>query len=270
MENKMVKNITLNEVKSDSTDNIVLSIEKLQLLGYSSFWIIVLVGIFLTDIFANIDLDNTLLLEVFGYNNICIYFDFPPSTYILPLLWSVTLVFLLLYLVTNWLQMKKQVKVGNLDQKLYKRLTKLKIFEAFTLVSFSTIFAVSPEGWNHTLIIHTAPFLLLQVGVVSIAISNTLFGIKSGYWDRIGMTVWFTRVNILYCILFSSIVGLYIPILLNAMGDSLWLDHIGILKSIAEILDRCFLFFAAIVPILNAYYLLCFKADKLENVKINL
>ncbi|WP_299490664.1 hypothetical protein [Acaryochloris sp. IP29b_bin.137] len=266
----MVQPMTSNKLKPGDTTAITLTVEKLQLLSYLSFWIIVMTGIFLTERFSDIDLENTTFQEVIGYNNICIYFDTPPSTYVLPFFWAITLVIFLIYLVANWLQMIRQLKAGHLDQNLYQLLSRLKLFEAFTLVFFSTVFAVSPEGWDHTLFIHTIPFLMVQIGVTSMAISGTLFGIKSGYWERLELAKWFKWANILDCILISLVVVLYIPMLINAMADGIWWAHTDRLSSLAEVLDRCFLFLSAIVPLLNAIYLVCFKSDKIEVVNIAL
>ena len=84
-----------------SSSEIRLVVEKLRLMGYSGFWVVVIVGILLTRFLSNIKLEESLLVQVFGYNNICVYFDYPPSTYILPLLWAFTLVLLLTYIVVH-------------------------------------------------------------------------------------------------------------------------------------------------------------------------
>jgi CRP-like cAMP-binding protein len=112
--------------------------------------------------------------EVFGYNNICIYFDHPPATYFLPTLWAITLVLLMSYMGAAWLLMRAEVLVGTLKPHLYRVLSGFKLFEAFTLVAFSTSFAVSPDGWDETLYVHTVPFFLLQIGMVSLAMTSTI------------------------------------------------------------------------------------------------
>ena len=89
--------------------NITFVVEKIRLVGYTGFWMVVLMGIFLTRTFGEVDLQSTVLMEVFGYNNICVYFDHPPSTFILPWLWAVTLVLLLSYITAHWLQMRAEV-----------------------------------------------------------------------------------------------------------------------------------------------------------------
>ena len=35
------------------------------------------------------DMHNTLLVQAFGFNNACIYFDTVPSKYVAPFMWTV-------------------------------------------------------------------------------------------------------------------------------------------------------------------------------------
>jgi hypothetical protein len=157
--------------------------------------------------------------------------------------------------------MSVQVEQGALNRKLYGILTRFKLFEAFTVVSFSTIFAVSPDGWNHTLFIHTLPFFILQVGLVSQAASNTLHGTKSGYWRRLGLPAWFNKAAIVYCILFSIIVFFKILSATNAMAGSPWWHQTDMLKRVAQGFDRMFFFLAVVVPMVKMAYLVYYRID---------
>ena len=132
-----------SSIERTSSDYGELSfrVEKLRLLGYISFWVVVIAGVFLTRVYSHVDLEHTILTEVFGYNNICIYFDHPPATYFLPTLWAITLVLLMSYMGAAWLRMRVEVLAGTLKPHLYRVLSGFKIFEAFTLVSVSTVFA---------------------------------------------------------------------------------------------------------------------------------
>lgn len=254
--------------KLSPDDDIYFMVEKLRLAGYAGFWVIVITGIAITRLYSGIDLENTLLMEVFGYNNICVYFDYPPATYILPLLWGVTLVCLLGYLVAHWLQMKAEMQEGLISRRLYRFLSALKLFEGFTMVSFSTIFAVQPEAWNHTLYIHTAPFFLLQIGLVSLAMSNTIHGIKSGYWEQLGLPSWFAPGAKLYVVLFALVVCFKIPAATNAMMGSPWWEQTTTFMSIARLFDISFLICAAVIPMLKALYFVLAKGEKLEVVRL--
>lgn len=266
-----------------STKPIELVVEKLRLQGYIGFWLVVGTGILLTRRFTDLP-DPTLLTTVFGYNNVCVNFDYAPSTYVLPAMWAVTLLFLLTYIFAHWMQMRDDVAQGELSFGMYRTLSGLKFFEACTLIIFSTIFALAPEGPDHTLVIHTAPFFLLQIGMVSLAMSNTLHGIKSGYWARLELPSWFATSAKVYCFLFALIVLFKIPVATNAMlaalanpgqvlmgitPDAPLFAYTPTLQNIAAQVDRAFLVFAAAIPMAKAIYMLTTKRDKLEVVYLN-
>jgi hypothetical protein len=250
--------------------DLTFVVERIRLLGYASFWVVVLTGVVLTTAFADIDVNDTLLMQVFGYNNVCVYFDHPPSTYVLPVLWAVTLVFLLGYLAAHWLQMRAEVQDGRLSRPLYRWLSRLTLFEAFTLVAFSTIFAVHPEGRDRTLYIHTAPFFLLQIGLVSLAMSNTVHGIRSGYWRRLDLPAWFEPAAKVYVVTFALIVCFKIPAAINAMAGGPWWEQTERFGQAAHVADLLFLFCAAIVPMAKAAYFVTARRDKLEVVHLAL
>ena len=182
------------------------------------------------------------------------------------------------YIVVHWLHMRAEVQKGTLSQGLYKTLTSLKVFEAATFICFSTIFAVNPAH-DITLFIHTVPFFLLQIGLVSMAMSNTLHGIKSGYWQRLSLPPWFARAAIVYCVIFAMVVAFKIPVATNAMvlafmspeelaglGNSIWWEQTPTLKSIAMAVDKIFLVCAVVIPMAKAAYLIYFRSDKIDVV----
>jgi hypothetical protein len=243
-------------------------IEKLRLAGYASFWLVIATGIVLTKYFSDVDIDHAVMTQVFGYPNICVYFDHPPSNYVLPFLWAVTLVPLLGYIAAQWMHMRVEVSQNGLSRRTYRLLSAMKTFEAATLIAFSTIFAVSPEGWDRTLYIHTVPFFLVQLGMVSLAISNTVHGIRSGYWRRLDLPIWFTRGAIVYCLIFAMIVAFKIPYATNAMlGGPWWSNTSGIIR-VASIVDALFLIFVAAVPMAKALYLVLFRGTDLDVVSL--
>lgn len=249
--------------------DITFVVEKLRLLGYGGFWVIVLTGIVLTRLFAQVDMDRTVLTEVFGYNNICVYFDYPPATFVLPFLWAITLALLLCYLAAQWLQMRAEVEEGTLSPELYRQITRAKVFEAAMLMAFSTIFAVQPEGHDHTLFIHTVPFFLLQFGLVSLAVSNTVHGIRSGYWASLDLPSWFVPGAKLYLVGFALIVGFKIPVAINAMAGRIWWDQTPSLARVAHVVDVLFLIAAAIIPMVKAAYFVWGRPDKLKVVRLS-
>jgi hypothetical protein len=261
--------MALPTLPNRSDGSLLIVVEKVRLLGYACFWGVVATGIFLTYRFSSLDLDDNLLRDVYGYNNICVYFDTPPSTYVLPFLWAGALVFLLAYLAAHWMHMRSELLQGTLSVGLYRTLSRLKVFEAFSLVAFSTVFAVTPEGWDHTMMIHTVPFFLLQIALVSLAVSNTVHGMRGGYWRRLELPSWFHRGAVVYCVAFAVVVAFKIPVTTNSMLGSPWWEQTEMYKVMAVSFDRAFLLLGGVVPMWKSAYLLLARRDRLENVRVS-
>ena len=61
-----------------------ISPEGIRFYAYLSFWVLVIIGSWLTLYHSDVDFQNNPLMHMFGYNNICILFDTYPATYVLP------------------------------------------------------------------------------------------------------------------------------------------------------------------------------------------
>jgi len=250
--------------------------EKVRIIGYSGFWIIVGTGVLLTRNFSGVDLDDNLLTRVFGYNNICVNFDFPPSTIVLPLLWALTLSGLLVYMASEIFVMKTQVQHGSLSAAWYRKLCFARVFEASTFVFFTTIFSVSPknelEDPDHIyLMVHTAPFTLLQFGTTSLFLTCLVHDFVAGVPARLGVpTFMWTHVGFpilamtWVCVIFKAIFQW------NAMLKDIWFNKEALIQSgIPEVADKFYLFSAAILPLVYATILMAGYYDRLEKVVLS-
>ena len=111
---------------------------------------------------------------------------------------------------------------------------------------------------------------------MSLAMSNTLHGIKSGYWQRLDLASWFSKAAIVCCIIFAMVVAFKIPVATNAMvlafnseidlANSIWWEQSALLKNVAMIVDKVFLICAAVIPMAKAAYLVYYKSDKIDVV----
>ena len=79
---------------------ILLVVENFRLGFYLTFLVTVILGAILTITSGPEDYD-ALLIEVFGVASICMYFDSPPSTYVLPSLWAISLLFIEAYILVS-------------------------------------------------------------------------------------------------------------------------------------------------------------------------
>lgn len=248
--------------------------EKVHLIAYLDFWIVIAVGMMLTS-YTDLDVMNTPLVRVFGYNNVCVNFDFAPSSYALPYIYAVTLIFLILFQIVQYLSLRAHYQAGRLGQCMYQFLSKSLFFTSFTLIFFSTIFAVNPkledEDPDHiTLILHTLPFSVLQVGVTVQAVNIALQHYSIDYWSLLGLNGTVGNICQIVNIVASIIVITFkIIVAWNAMLGKPWFDQPWIVNSgLAEAFDQAFLFLAAGLPCVYNALLIAFKYDQLPKINI--
>ena len=158
----------------------------------------------------------------FGSVNLCVVFDFPPATYILPSLYSVLVVFVYLYALAAifraWIS-KHENRITPLFFKLYSGAF---VYFALSCSIFSTIFAVAPnppEG-KFTVLIHTIPYSNLIVALCCLQIAVTWFGIKVS-WAHLNAPKWLRFCSIL------GLLGMIITTLFKVIQHTNALADIG-------------------------------------------
>ena len=158
--------------KEEKTITWIISPETIRIYAYINFWLLVLIGWWFTSNHSHVDLQDNLLIDVFGFNSICIYFDHPPSNYILPAIWSINYLFLISYAYTSWLRVHQKYLLGEAKPKNYWLFTICSGIEVVSFTIFTTIFAVSPE---ESLLVHMLPFTSLILGLSILSIKNFFY-----------------------------------------------------------------------------------------------
>ena len=130
-------------------------------------------GVALTIGFAEVDY-KAFLTSFFGSYNICAYFDFPPSTYVLPALYAFFPIMAFIYTAASifraWISLEEK-KMSTCSFTLY---ILAFVFFFLTTVIFTTIFAIQPEVKKPgTVELHTIPFTNLIVGVTLLQFATT-------------------------------------------------------------------------------------------------
>jgi len=250
--------------------------EKMRLIAYLDFWLVILVGMFLTH-YTDLDVMNTPLTRVFGYNNVCVNFDFAPSSYALPFLYAITLIFLILFNCVQHEILRAHNNAGRLGQSMHKFLRRSIFFTSFTFIFFSTIFAVQPELEDEdpehiTLILHTLPFSVLQVGVTVLAMTIALQDYAMDYWSLLGFNGKVGKIlQIAYIVALAVVITFKIIVAWNAMLNQPWFDQTWIVSSgLAEAFDQAFLFLAAALPPIYDAFLIAFRYEQLPKISIAL
>jgi hypothetical protein len=76
--------------------------ETVRLVAYFAFYGMVALAAFATHMWVDADLSVSPLVKYFGYNNVCIFWDYEPATSIVAMYYPVMELPLLLYVVLNF------------------------------------------------------------------------------------------------------------------------------------------------------------------------
>ena len=273
---------------------IAVVVEFYRFVFYSWFFFIILIGIALTyGVTAKANEDFYKVIEgVFGSVNICAYFDFPPSTYFLPALYSIQIILIYKYSFLSvfraWVA-KLEKKISKCGFILY--LCSFIYFCVSSIV-FSTIFAVQPNPDDpKTILIHTLPFTNLIIALNVLQAAVTWFGHKVSWKDlrhSSELTKRLVHIFMYTCLIFLFLTSVFkIVHHINALGDvwnetkqnnqdnsnddfedetadtklkyrGLWFDVHGN-KVLLQVMDKLWLFSALVLPMVQSGYL-TFKA----------
>ena len=79
--------------------------EDFRIAAYIFLWSVAGIGLFITTYFGDPSVfENNAIKSVWGYNNLCVVFDYAPANYFLPTLWGFTLLLFIAYVLTNWIR----------------------------------------------------------------------------------------------------------------------------------------------------------------------
>lgn len=240
-------------------------IEEIRVALYASFIGIIVIGIILTRSFASVDYDDNFLTRVFGNTNVCIYFDFPPSTYVLPALYNVCVFFSVLYGLASALRAWISSEEGKISRRALRLLVAAYMYFILSAMYFTTIFAVEPNPEvPHTMVIHSLPFVNLEVALGVLQTAITYFGTRVAWIDiglprRYGTLAWVH----LGLQLIASVGKIVFQI--NALGDmdegrgrGLWWSVADpTATSLAVVMDYSWLLLTLVVPLAQSIHLAC-------------
>ena len=133
-----------------------------------SFIAMVITGAVLTYTFSRVDFDQNPIMDFWGYNNVCILFDTPPSTYISPIFW-----FFVAYLIVRFAveDTKRLMQMGHISDGLKRVSYGANVFLVAVAAVFSLCLAIPPE---ENMILHTSPFVALMIAFPLIFVMHCL------------------------------------------------------------------------------------------------
>ena len=153
--------------------------ESFRLFAYFAFWFMVMLAIVITKLFVDVDMSTTPLVEKFGYNNICINWDYSPAREVTAMFYPLVEIPLLGYIILTFFQARQDTfKQGSpVGPKFYYFCLFALPFEIILLVWFRMIFVIDAFS---NVVGHTAGFQGLQVVLVIVSVQNGLYNYIRG------------------------------------------------------------------------------------------
>ena len=163
---------------SESGLELVLRPHAFRFAAYSLLVGLLVVCIVLTRMFTvpagALDLEDNVLINTFGYNNICVYIDDLPAKYVAIWLWCIFVIAWWIYEGLMWVQIRGQYRLGLVSEGWYRAFLAITIFDVLGVSYSISIFAVHPK---QNFVMHTIPFSALIVVVSLNAFRNIIFGL---------------------------------------------------------------------------------------------
>lgn len=220
-----------------SDDLVIIQVECFRWWGYVGWLFTFTTGVVITKVNGILDpyLESGVPPPTFnvtwGMFNICAFFDYPPANMVLPVLFAFVCCIWMGYFVSlNW-YIRAQWSAGVLSSNTMIYLTWSHRFEAATVIGMSLSWAVTPTDnlddpyWKAIVVCHTAPYLLLQIGLLSLSISNFVLHHKCGFWERCFQSKTASRITYFHAahlVLFACTIMITIPMSLYGIARAPW------------------------------------------------
>jgi len=125
--------------------HIVVVVEAFRFAFYAIFLSMLALGAILTKLFATGEDLGSSLRNTFGVVNFCVYYDYAPSTYVMPSIWTIAFLALTVYIICSvfraWVA-KREKKMTKFTFWVY---TSGLIYVDISAIVFTTIFSTKPD-----------------------------------------------------------------------------------------------------------------------------
>ena len=215
----------IEEITDDGEHGIriIVVVECLRALFYYGLVTTFVVGVVLTMLFVRED-HKAIIMDVFGVSNICTYLDFPPATYILPIVYTFPMFSGITYSIVSIFRVSisyNENKIGRLAKIL---LWIAHIHFIFSLIWVTAVFAVQPDRKDPTsMIVHTLPYVNFKVAFCTLQIGVTYFG-SNVSWNCLNFSKCFNKrwfVALSWIHVFFQFIDMIVSniMIINALGD---------------------------------------------------
>ena len=245
---------------------LTLHPETLRCTGYAAFWMMVIIAMITTRAAVDIDYDDTPLIDMFGYNNICLYWDYSPAREVAAMFYPAVEFPLLGYLLMSHLHVWSSWSQKLVTRRFLLIDRFLVVIEVVLLSWFRMIFVV--HATPDTIKGHTYGFLGLQILLCIVALKNFVYFHKlhmsplAIMQKRLGCGQLLGEkgqdiVGGLYVILLILATAFKITFCLTLFAGNPIIDpkpEGGSGRKIAQMADMIWMILAAVIPAITAFF----------------
>jgi len=225
--------------------------EVFRLITYFGFWSMVALAIVSFRLtVTGVDMERTPLVDQFGYNNICIYWDYSPAREIAALYYPLVEYPMVVYVFLTYLQLRSSASARLIPAYLYNLCAGIMLVQVVLFSWFRMIFVV--EAFKDVKG-HTLGFFGLQLSLALNAVHNFLFNqyIKANWLSFLGLS--YNASRVFMWIYLIGLVGVTFVKLAHGMLLFYSTSFIDLGtpsgRFIAQSLDFLWMLFAALLPI---------------------
>ena len=248
--------------------NLFVVVETFRFIFYLWFLLVIIAGIVLTVTLSYEPEYKKIIRKIFGSINVCVFFDYPPATYVLPSLYAVWPVIVFQYAILSifraWISMEERY-ITKFSFVLYSASF---IYFWISSAVFSTSVAVQPDLEKpETVMLHTLPFTNLVVSLTLLQLAITWFGFKVS-WKNLKMPRYLETVTLVFMISLSITSIIKITQHINGVSHiqakevTLWsVDDNYAMSIFCQIVDVIWLISVLFWPIVQSGYLMWRNRD---------
>eukprot|EP01084_Bolivina_argentea_P242052 406169_1 len=242
---------------NDDTWTVTIVPESLRAYFYVEFWIFSLIGVILTKGFSTeFNPDDNIILNTFGNNNICVYYDDPPFSYIAAALFTPILLTGAVYIFVDINRVyfcMKDPSQPQITPRVYSYYKGTSIFIVVSFCYFVQVFVY----------VHWFPFGVLQWALFLLGIQHYIFMLKTKVISKDTNNYW---IGIVYLVSMGIVVLCkFFLDLVNLFGGELWVHWGEWVKTFAHAIDILFMIIITICPIF-IYFVFVTELDHVKFV----
>ena len=155
---------------------MTIVVENFRALFYIGFVTVLLIGYILTVNFVTVD-HTAIIQDVFGFTNLCTYLDFPPVTYVTPIVYIFPMFSMIVYNVVSIFTINNFYGARKLTYLARNLLEASHVYVIISVIWLFSIFEVQPDRkMPATVIFHTIPYFNFKIALTILQISVVWLG----------------------------------------------------------------------------------------------